>query len=210
MQAERLRNGIAALALLCAYFTSCTLLASPDLATLDPAAGQPAVEREVPVPLGPTAVDLIVQRFRSRQSGLSDAEIRRVAFTIIEASARNGLDWELVLAVIQTESGYYNFSRSRVNALGLMQLLPSTGMEVAAEVGIDWQGENTLFDPSINVELGTYYLGQLYARYGDRKRALAAYNWGPTAIARRLRHGHALPKRYVRKVQPALLVAASP
>ena len=210
MRVERLRNGIATLSLLAACFTSCTFLASAPLPTPPVPDSVAAVEVEAPAPLGPTALDLIVERFSTRQSGLSTAEIRAVASTIIEASARNGLDWELVLAVIQTESGYYNFARSKVNALGLMQLLPSTGAEVAAELGIDWQGANTLFDPSVNVELGTFYLGQLQARYGDRRRALAAYNWGPAKIARRLRGGLALPARYVNKVQTALLVAARP
>ena len=199
---------MAALALLAGCFSSCAVLAPapsppPEADRVEAAAEKTAVA-------GPSALDLIEQRFRSRQSGLSAAEIRRVATAIIESSERHVLDWDLVLAVIQTESGYYNFARSRVNALGLMQVLPSTGAEVATKLGIEWQGEDTLFNPVLNVRIGTHYLGALQARYGDRDRALAAYNWGPTAIARRLRRGHALPARYVNKVQTALIASATP
>ena len=48
--------------------------------------------------------------------------------------------------------------------------------------------------------MGTHYLVELRSRYGDRDKALAAYNWGPARIDWRLRRGRAMPVRYVDRV----------
>jgi soluble lytic murein transglycosylase len=87
--------------------------------------------------------------------------------------------------------------------MGLMQLLPATGKELAMKLGIEWHGDETLFDPIINVRLGTAYLSQLRKRYGSVHTALAAYNWGPGRIDRRLRRGANVPTGYPTKVMRA-------
>ena len=110
----------------------------------------------------------------------------------------------MVLAVIHTESGYYNFARSSVGALGLMQIMPATGEMLAREAGIRWTGPELLFDPEVNLRLGTRYLAVLRARYGDWTRALAAYNWGPGEIDRRLAVGEVLPDKYASRVYARL------
>jgi soluble lytic murein transglycosylase len=84
--------------------------------------------------------------------------------------------------------------------MGLMQILPSTGEEFAGKLGIEWMGKDTLFDPTINVKLGTAYLRELANRYGDVSVALAAYNWGPGRIDRRLRRGAKVPSIYIKQV----------
>ena len=62
----------------------------------------------------------------------------------------------------------------------------------------------TLFDPFVNVRLGTAYLAELAARYdGDMATALAAYNWGPGHIDWRLQRGRALPTEYPQLVLDA-------
>jgi len=58
--------------------------------------------------------------------------------------------------------------------------------------------------PVPNVRLGVAYLKQLIERYGDVETALAAYNWGPTHIAARLRRGEALPAEYSSRVLAAV------
>ena len=63
-----------------------------------------------------------------------------------------------------------------------------------------YQGPTTLFDPIVNVRLGVAYLRQLSDRYGRIQVALAAYNWGPGRIDRRMRRGTALPVGYANKV----------
>ena len=84
-----------------------------------------------------------------------------------------------------------------------MQILPSTGEELAGELGVTWLGPQTLFDPFVNVRLGVAYLKELTERYGNTSSALAAYNWGPGHIDRRIRRGVPLPKAY-----PALVMEA--
>ncbi len=150
--------------------------------------------------LGPGAVEWVQARFLRYQSRLAPFEVREVARTIVAEADRLGLDLDLVLAVIHTESGFHNFARSPVGALGLMQIMPETGEMLAKELNVDWQGPDTLFDPIVNVRLGTHYLAYLHKKYGSWDRALAAYNWGPQRIDRRLRAGVPLPARYVTQV----------
>ena len=170
----------------------------------------PVAISQVRVPAGPDAALWIEGRFSSHATGLSAAEIREVAQAIEEHSLRNSIDRELVMAVIHTESGFQNFARSRAGALGLMQIMPHTGEMLAAELGIPWKGPDMLFDPVVNIAMGTRYLAMLHARYSSWDGALAAYNWGPARIDGRLRRGRQLPVRYVAKVMGQLQSPATP
>ena len=138
-----------------------------------------------------------------RHTGLSEREIWLVAETLVAEADRHDLDPALLLAVVQVESGGYNFARSSVGALGLMQLMPATGQELARSMGIAWHGSETLFDPQVNIKLGTAYLRQLSDRFGSWEAALAAYNWGPGRIDRRIQRGTMLPTDYPRLVLEA-------
>ena len=146
----------------------------------------------------------ILERFSVRHTALPERERRRLAHVIVEEARAHNLDPDLVMAVIEVESAGYHLAESHVGALGLMQLLPPTGKEMAERVGIDWKGPDTLFDPVINVRLGTAYLRELADKYdGNVNTALAAYNWGPGRIDRRLARGASVPKLYVEQVRRA-------
>jgi soluble lytic murein transglycosylase len=133
----------------------------------------------------------------TRRTGLTEGEMDLLAATIVTEARRHGFEPALVRAVMYVESRCRNFSVSSVGAIGLMQVMPATGEELALQHGIPWFGPQTLFDPIVNVRLGTAYLAELAARYdGDIPTALAAYNWGPGHIDRRLAHGRRLPKKY--------------
>ena len=163
---------------------------------------EPSAQAEAPG-RAPTTPDIRVEiqaELIARHTGLSDREITRLADTIVKEARRHELDPALVLAVIQVESGGYHLAVSPVGALGLMQLLPSTAAELAEKHGHTWRGANSLFDPILNVKLGTAYLSQLSNKYGSMPMALAAYNWGPGRIDRRLRRGGSLPRIYVEQV----------
>ena len=134
---------------------------------------------------------------------MTESEIAQLARTIVKESRRHDIDPALVLAVIHVESRFGAYVVSPVGAMGLMQILPSTGAELAVREGIIWRGPQTLFDPIVNVRLGVAYLKELTDRYGDTTLALAAYNWGPGRIDRRLRRGTPMPKIY-----PALVFEA--
>ncbi len=133
----------------------------------------------------------------TRRTGLTEAEMDLLAETIVAEARRHGFEPALVRAVMYVESRSRNFSVSSVGAMGLMQVMPATGEELAQQLGIPWFGPQTLFDPIVNVRLGTAYLAELAARYdGDMPTALAAYNWGPGHIDWRLAHGRRLPREY--------------
>jgi transglycosylase-like protein with SLT domain len=113
---------------------------------------------------------------------------------IQEAAQLHQMSPSLIRAVIQTESRFNPLAVSQVGAQGLMQLMPAT----ARHVGI----ENP-FDPRENILGGTKYLSSMLDRFkGNTARALAAYNAGPTVVAR---HRGIPPFRetqgYVRKIQ---------
>jgi len=150
------------------------------------------------------AIRLVVEHLEKRHTGLSRREIDRVAAAIADECAARGVEPELVLGVIQVESSGYHRAVSPVGARGLMQIMPATGEELAQDRGIAWQGPEMLFDPVVNVQLGITYLHELSERYDHVPTALAAYNWGPSRIDRRLRKGAHLPQIYVDRVMRAV------
>jgi soluble lytic murein transglycosylase len=123
-----------------------------------------------------------------------------VSLALAAESSRASLPIDLLLALIQVESSGYNFAVSPVGAMGLMQVMPATAEGVARRIGLRWAGPPTLFDPVFNVRVGVCYLRELLDRYGSMTTALAAYNWGPTRIAERLRQGKPVPALYARRV----------
>ena len=128
-------------------------------------------------------------------------DLVRLVDRINRAAERNGLEPSLVLAVIRTESTFQPDAVSPKGAIGLMQLLPSTAEEVAAELGLDWDGAHQLLEPDLNIELGTYYLRKLADYYhGDMDLALEAYNRGPTRLARLRADGRPGPRHYAQRV----------
>ena len=141
--------------------------------------------------------------FEARPTGLSAADLARLAPVVVAEASRAGLTPAMVLAVIEVESGGRIRARSSKNALGLMQILPRTGRALASEAGLAWRGPQTLYDPVTNVRLGVRYLEQLVMRFGDVPTALAAYNSGPTRVAGLLRSGRPVPRGYARRVMAA-------
>ena len=120
------------------------------------------------------------------------------------AARRHALDPELVRAVVAVESDFHADAVSPKGAQGLMQLMPATARAL---------GVKDAFDPAQNLDGGARHLRALIDQYeGDVKRALAAYNAGPGAVAR---HGGVPPyaetREYVRKVlRRAQAVTAAP
>ncbi len=141
-------------------------------------------------------VQAVAEFLATRRTALTRSETDELARVIVEESRRHELDTQLVLALMHVESRFDAFALSPVGAMGIMQVMPSTGEEMAAKLGIPWRGAQTLFDPVANVRVGVAYLKLLESRYADIPTALAAYNWGPGRIDRRLRRGRALPTQY--------------
>jgi soluble lytic murein transglycosylase len=104
---------------------------------------------------------------------------------IARASARRSLDPYLVCALILQESAFNPLAVSRAGAIGLMQVMPETGREVATLTRVKPPRREELFEASTNISLGTAYLSGLLSRYKDRiEPALAAYNAGDGRASR--------------------------
>ena len=131
-----------------------------------------------------------VPRFMKDSTTLWGDERRRVMAALVRESRRNGLDPALVAAVILVESRFDPFAVSSVGARGLMQLMPPTAQWLLEKDPEPVKIRPAqLFNPVLNIELGTSYLAQLMGRFdGDLTRALIAYNAGPS-VARALRRG---------------------
>ncbi len=114
-----------------------------------------------------------------KASRLPDRQQRRVAVAIVREAERNSLDPMLVIALIRCESSFNNYAVSHVGAMGLMQVMPDTGIYLADKAGFRLGRSTNLFDAETNIELGTAYLADLIRRFGTVEHALVAYNAGP-------------------------------
>ncbi len=119
---------------------------------------------------------------------------RQIAREIYEMTMKySNLDLELICATITHETGLTWDPRavSPVNAMGLMQIMPATGIVLAKEEGLEIDRiERWLFDPIINIRLGCRYLSQLIEAY-HLDGGLAAYNGGMRRAELWLRNGRA-------------------
>ncbi|MGQ0816184.1 MAG: transglycosylase SLT domain-containing protein [Gemmatimonadota bacterium] len=104
---------------------------------------------------------------------------------IVSESRARGLDPFFVAALIRQESRFNANARSGAGAIGLMQVLPSTGSRIQAQAGVGPVTPQTLTDPSTNIKLGTQFLADVLNSYNQRVDvALVAYNAGPSRASR--------------------------
>lgn len=136
-----------------------------------------------------------------RSSTDLDEETRvKLAETIYEESVRYNHDPKFILALIAIESSFRNKSVSERGAKGLMQLMPYVAETLAQELGIEWNGDPTLFNPFLNIRMGIYYLSQLIIDFNDLRVALAAYNYGPTYVKGLIERRERIPTHYYRRI----------
>ena len=115
----------------------------------------------------------------------------RLAYPVVAAgeiwrhSQEFNVDPYLVMGIMRQESSYRNTALSRVGAIGLIQVMPSTGARVAAMMGEQTYSPLDLEDPSTNLRYGTFYLSKLLDRFdGVFPLAVASYNGGPHNVSR--------------------------
>ncbi len=110
--------------------------------------------------------------------------------TVEEVSRDHGVDPFLVAAVIRAESGFRPRAVSSRGAQGLMQVMPATGAWVARNMGRPPLQAGELFDPEVNIAIGTWYLAHLQRQFGpDPVPVLAAYNAGQGNVRRWMEQG---------------------
>jgi soluble lytic murein transglycosylase-like protein len=102
-----------------------------------------------------------------------------------DASRSQGVDYELLKALIVAESGFDPKAVSPKGAIGLMQVMPATAERWGVRGDAKLSIEKKLADPQLNVRTGTRYLRHLIGLFPDRlDLALAAYNAGEGAVQR--------------------------
>ncbi|WP_434063262.1 lytic transglycosylase domain-containing protein [Gemmobacter denitrificans] len=107
------------------------------------------------------------------------------------AARKHGVPEDLFLRLVQQESGWNPGAVSPKGATGLAQLMPGTARLLRVDIN----------DPHQNLEGGAKYLSMMYAKFGNWRHALAAYNAGPQAVEK---HGgippYAETKNYVKVI----------
>lgn len=128
---------------------------------------------------------------------------KAVKHLLREASLKHGMDFELLQALIATESGFNTKAVSPKGAVGLMQLIPPTARRYGVRADKNTPIQKKLTDPVVNIRAGTHYLSDLIAMFpGQLELAVAAYNAGEGAVQRA---GNRIPNypetiRYVKTV----------
>lgn len=139
------------------------------------------------------AVDLALRASRDRESidlAFLPLRLLRLLYpapsgrALESAAADAGLDPHLVASIVLQESAFNPSAVSAAGARGLLQVMPSTGDEVARRLGIRGFDPGMLFEPAINLRIGCRYFREVFDRMGTVPVALAAYNAGPSRAAR--------------------------
>ncbi len=133
-------------------------------------------------------------------TGLANVTKEQLAEVIYDEATRNNQDPKFILAVIAIESEFKTWAVSEKGAKGLMQIMPHVGQFLAQDLGIEWSGDRTLFNPFLNIRMGVYYFSQLRDYFDDPLIALTAYNYGPTYVQNRIDRKQKLPANYYRRI----------
>jgi len=137
-------------------------------------------------------IQKILKIIESHNSNLSSAEAYDIANEIYEMSVKYAnLDIDLLCAVITHESGVTWDPKvvSKAGAMGLMQIMPVTGLFLAGYEGLTWTNpEEAILNPVYNIRMGARFLSMLIDQYG-LDGGLAAYNGGEKQASLWLKNG---------------------
>jgi soluble lytic murein transglycosylase-like protein len=118
-------------------------------------------------------------------------EVKRVRPWVREASARHGVDMELIVALIAVESGFNDKALSPKGAVGLMQVMPATAQRFMPKGVAPEKLAERLAEPRTNISVGTRLMAELLKRHHRIDLALAAWSAGSGAL---LRSGGEMPE----------------
>ena len=143
-----------------------------------------------------------------RRGRVWDRALARVVYPfpyreLVTARAQElGLDPFLLAGIIRQESAFVPAIVSAAGAIGLMQVMPATGRQLAGRIGPGRFSTEMLETPELNVHLGTRFLADMIKRYdGDLPLVLSAYNAGPSRANRwRLLPEAEDPRRFTERI----------
>jgi len=108
---------------------------------------------------------------------------------INENAKLQDLEPMIIYGLIRRESLFDEQANSPVGALGLMQIMPKTGKQVAKTLQMSWHSKKDLLNVPVNVRFGTFYYKQMLEKFaGNFALAAAAYNAGPHRVIKWLNH----------------------
>ena len=102
-----------------------------------------------------------------------------------------GLEAALVYAVIKVESDFKEDAVSKSGAIGLMQILPSTGKWIAEQLNVQYVSD-VMFEPETNIRFGCFYLNYLFEKFKDKDIVICAYNAGEGKVFDWIENGELL------------------
>lgn len=150
--------------------------------------------------------DLQRNKILHRESKITSRNETNSIFNVINHTARKyGLNPELIMAVIKTESNFnpnlININDNGTKDYGLMQINSGTAPGLAETLNINNFTLDMLLDPKINVEMGSYYLRTLIDGFdGNIEAALTAYNMGSRKAKKLLEENGTGKSSYSEKV----------
>lgn len=145
-------------------------------------------------------IEEILTVLERHQTGLANVTKKELAEVIYEEATHYNHDPKFILALIAIESSFRNWSVSEQGAKGLMQIMPYVAEQIAHELGIEWSGDRTLFNPFLNIRIGIYYLSRLIVDFDDLGVALTAYNYGPTYVKGLIERKQRIPVSYYHRI----------
>tara|TARA_R110001592_G_scaffold8540_3_gene46630 strand:- start:347 stop:922 length:576 start_codon:yes stop_codon:yes gene_type:complete len=149
------------------------------------------IVRMVDVPYAP---DNYTIQAKEIKSSLNKSKLKHILIYIEALCWEYGVEYEMVKAVIQTESNWDHKAVSSAGAVGLMQILPKTAMSEFQTPKKD------LFDPYVNITVGIKYLSELNKHFDECiPSTLTAYSHGPT-ITRSYSKNYIKTNFYVKRV----------
>ena len=146
--------------------------------------------RMVDVPFAPSDYETQAKEIKS---SLNKSKLKHILIYTEALCWEYGVEYEMVKAVIQTESDWNHKAISTSGAIGLMQILPKTAMSEFQTPKED------LFDPYVNVTVGIKYLSKLNKQFDDLDATLTAYSHGPT-VTRKYSDNYIKTNFYVKRV----------
>ncbi|MEO6392621.1 MAG: transglycosylase SLT domain-containing protein [Pyrinomonadaceae bacterium] len=116
-----------------------------------------------------------------------------------------GVDPRFVLSIARTESRFRPDVKSYAAARGLMQFISATADQIAAQIPRPGFRQDDLYNPSVAIQFGSQYLGNLYREFPNQSQAVAAsYNAGEDNVARWVARAKSTdPDRYVCEIAVA-------
>ena len=142
------------------------------------------------------SIQEILSVLERHRTGLASVTKEELAEVIYEEAIRYNHDPKFIMALIFAESEFWTWAVSEKGAKGLMQIMPYVAQSLAQEMGIEWMGDRTLFNPFLNIRMGIYYLSQLILDFRDIRLAMTAYNYGPTYVKGLIERRERIPFNY--------------